>query len=112
MGLHDPFKHMKHKLWSKERSGVKLIIWLSTIKSWESTQFLHVQVVCNIPLESSQRELQLHFEPHCNGRSAHEIMGPQSCGNPSYGNFGIHIWESQDKMPFGHGPRGETQRIL
>jgi hypothetical protein len=26
MGLHDPFGHLKHKLWPKERPGVKLII--------------------------------------------------------------------------------------
>ncbi len=24
MGLHDPFKHLKHKLWPKERLGIKL----------------------------------------------------------------------------------------
>jgi hypothetical protein len=26
MGSHDPFGHLKHKLWSKERLGVKLTI--------------------------------------------------------------------------------------
>jgi hypothetical protein len=26
MGLHDPFGHLKHKLWSKEGPGVKLVI--------------------------------------------------------------------------------------
>jgi len=26
MGLHDPFGHLKHKLWSKEKLGVKLVI--------------------------------------------------------------------------------------
>jgi len=26
MGFHDPFGHLKHKLWPKERSGVKLTI--------------------------------------------------------------------------------------
>jgi hypothetical protein len=26
MGLHDPFGHFKHKLWPKERLGVKLPI--------------------------------------------------------------------------------------
>jgi hypothetical protein len=24
MGLHDPFGHLKHKLWQKERLGVKI----------------------------------------------------------------------------------------
>jgi hypothetical protein len=26
MGFHDPFGHLKHKLWPKERPGVKLTI--------------------------------------------------------------------------------------
>jgi len=38
MALHGPFGHWQHKLWQKERSGVKLTIWLSTIKSQESTR--------------------------------------------------------------------------
>jgi len=32
MGSHDPFGHLKHELWPKERSGVKLTIWLPTLK--------------------------------------------------------------------------------
>jgi hypothetical protein len=39
MGSHDPFGHLKHKLWTKERLKVKLAIWLLTSKSQESTQF-------------------------------------------------------------------------
>jgi len=40
MGSHDPFGHLKHKLWPKERPKVKLAIWLSTTKSQESIDFL------------------------------------------------------------------------
>jgi len=32
IGLHDPFGQLKHKLWPKEGSGVKLTIWLPTTK--------------------------------------------------------------------------------
>jgi len=49
MGSHHPFGHLKHKLWPKEGSGVKLAIWLLTTKSRESTQFPCMHVVCNIP---------------------------------------------------------------
>jgi hypothetical protein len=49
---HDSFGCFKHKLWPKERPGVKLTIWLPTIKSQESTRFPCVQVACHIPLES------------------------------------------------------------
>jgi hypothetical protein len=92
MGSHHPFGHLKHKLWSKKSRGVKLAIWLPTIKSWESTQFSNVQEACNIPLERSQLGLQLFFKCHYNQRSAHEVMGPQSHRNPNSGNFGTSIW--------------------
>jgi hypothetical protein len=42
MGSHDPFGHLKHKLWSKERPGVKLAVWLPTIKSHKLTLIPHM----------------------------------------------------------------------
>jgi hypothetical protein len=39
IGLHDPFKHLKHKLWPKEGPWVKLAVWFSTTKIRESPQF-------------------------------------------------------------------------
>jgi hypothetical protein len=66
MGLHCSFKHLKHKLWPKERSEIKLIVWLPTRKSQESTRFTWLQTTCDISLESSRWVLQLclrlHFE--------------------------------------------------
>jgi len=55
MGLHDPFGWLKDKLWLRERSGVKLAIWLSTTKSRELLWFPYVQVACNILLESLKK---------------------------------------------------------
>jgi hypothetical protein len=51
MASHESFGHLQHKLWSKERPGVKLVVWLPTTKSRESTQPRCVQVECNTPLE-------------------------------------------------------------
>jgi hypothetical protein len=87
MVSHDPFGHFKHKLWPKEKPGVKLAIWL--FKSRESPWLLCVQVACNIPLESSQWGLQLCFKFHLNRRSTCKVMDPQSCKRLSYGNFWI-----------------------
>ncbi len=93
MGSHDPFGQLKHKLWPKERLGVKLAIWFPTTKSWESTWFPCMQVGCNILLESSWQGLQLCFRPHCNRRSAHKVIRPQSHGSLNSKNFGNHaIW--------------------
>jgi len=61
MGLHDPFGHIKHKLWTKKKSGVKLPIWLPNTKSQKSPRFPCVQVACHIPLERFWQGLQLFF---------------------------------------------------
>jgi hypothetical protein len=41
-----------------------------------------------------------------------KLWDPQNYESPNFDNFGIPIWESQDKMPFRCGPRGEVQSIL
>jgi hypothetical protein len=89
MGSNNPFGHMQHKLWPKKRSGVKLVIWLPTTESWESTRSLCVQAACDMPWKSSWRGLQLQFKPHCDRRSTPEVIVPQSCGTTNFGDFGI-----------------------
>jgi hypothetical protein len=39
-------------------------------------------------------------------------MSAQSPESSSRDNFGIPLWESQEKEPFGCKSRGELQRIL
>jgi hypothetical protein len=81
------FGHLQHKLWTKEGLGVKLIVWLPTIKSRESTEPWCVQVECNTPSESSQGELQVCFRPHANWRSEQRVMNSQSPESPNWDNF-------------------------
>jgi hypothetical protein len=81
MNLYVPFNYLKHKLWLKERMGVKLSIWLSTTKSQELPWFTYVQVACHMSLESNRWGLQLYFKPHLNQKFAQKVMGFQSCGN-------------------------------
>jgi hypothetical protein len=101
MGLHDSFRHLKHKLWPKEGSEVKLAIWLPTIKSRELHRFPRVQVVCDILLESSQWRIQLCFRPHFNRGSAHRVMGLQSYETLSCGNF-VTKWHLGDDPMVRH----------
>jgi len=82
---------------AKRNARVKLVVWFSTIKSRESTQFPCVKVACDILLESSQQGLQLCFRPHLNRRSTQKVMGPQSCGSLNFGNFKTPTWEFRDK---------------
>jgi hypothetical protein len=100
MGSHDPFGHLKHKLWPKERPRIKLAIWFLTTKSQESLQFPCVQVACNILLKSFGRGLQLCFRAHLNRKFAHKVMGPQNRGSPNFGNFG----SPRTKWHLGVGP--------
>jgi hypothetical protein len=97
MGSHCSFGHLKHKLWAKERSGVKLPIWLSTIKSWESTRVTYWQRACHIPLKSSRQELQLCFRMHLDPRSGCKVMRLQSRRSPNLDDFETPTWESHDK---------------
>jgi len=83
----------KRKATSQIAPIVKLVIWLPTTKSQESTRFTCVQVVCDISLESSWQGLQLFFGLHLNRRSACEVMGPQVAGVPTLAISGqIAIW--------------------
>jgi hypothetical protein len=103
MGLHDPFGHFKHKLWSKEGPKVKLAIWLPTTKSRESPQFPYVQVVCNIPLESSRQWLQLCFKPHLNQRFSNKVMNPKITGVPILKISGLALGSPGTKCHLGAG---------
>jgi hypothetical protein len=97
MGSHCPFKHLKHKLWSKDRSGVKLAIWLPTTKSQESTRFPSMQAYCNISLKRFWQGLQLWFRPHHNQRFTCKVMHPQSCESPNCGFQDSHLGVSRQK---------------
>jgi hypothetical protein len=112
MGSHDPFGHLTHKLWAKERPGVKLVDWFPPIKSEKSPWFPYVKVACDIPLESSWQGIKLFFRPHLNQRFTHKVMGPQSHGSPNFGNFGTPTWESRDKMPFECWSHDHAYNIL
>jgi hypothetical protein len=78
MGFHYPFGYLNHKLWPKERSGVKLPIWLSTTKSRELLRCICVHVMCHIWLESFRWRLQLFFKLHFNRRTPNLLVFDKS----------------------------------
>jgi hypothetical protein len=111
MASHDPFGHLQPKLWAKEGPGVKLVIWLPTTKSRESTCSRRPLIECNMALKSSWGELPLWFRPCPDRRSGREVMFVQSPETPTRDSFRTPLWESRDKKPFGCSLRGWTQRI-
>jgi len=112
MASHGPFGHLKPKLCVKEGSGVKLLVWLPTTKSQESTSFWRRLKECDMALESSWRELQLWFRPRPDPSLGRGAMSVQSLGTPTRDSFGTPTWESREKEPFGCSLDGELQSIL
>jgi len=80
MGSHDPFEHLKFKLWPKKRLGVKLLIWLPTTKSRESPRFPCVQVACDIPLERYRRKFNFVSNFISIGGLHTKLWGPKVVG--------------------------------
>jgi hypothetical protein len=60
---------------AKKGPRVMLPLWFPTTKNRELPWFPCVQVACHIPLENSQRRLQLCCRPHFNRRSTHKVVG-------------------------------------
>jgi hypothetical protein len=80
MASHWSFGHLQPKLWAKEGPGVKLVVWLPTTKSQESTHSQRALRECDIALESSLWGLQLWFRPRPDPRSGRGAMKSQSPG--------------------------------
>jgi hypothetical protein len=61
VGLHCSFGHLKHKLWPKEGSEVKLAVWLLTIKNRELTQFTCLQRACKYHWKAPNKSYKFAF---------------------------------------------------
>jgi hypothetical protein len=112
MGSHDPFGYLKHKLWQKEKSRIKLTIWLLTTKSQESPQFPCVKVAWDRSLESSRQEVQLCFRAHLNRRFAHKVMGPKVVGVPVVGILGLPLGSPETKWHLNVGLVAKTEYTI
>jgi len=97
MASHWPFGHLQPKLWAKEGPRVKLTIWLSTIKSRESTFSRRPNWECDTSLKSSRRGLQLWFKTCPDPSLGWGAMVVQSFGSPARTLSGLHFG-SPNKM--------------
>jgi hypothetical protein len=66
----------------KKGRGVKLVVWLPTTKSRESTSSRPPNWKCNTSLERSRRGLQVWFRPRRDQTSQSGVMSSQSPGTP------------------------------
>jgi hypothetical protein len=100
MGSHRPFGHLKHKLWPKEGSRVKLAIWLPTTKSQKSTDFLMFRWHTTHHWKALDKGYNFALDLISIQGLHAKLWGPkvaQICGSPNFGNFGTPTWESRDK---------------
>jgi len=91
MASHWQFRHMQPKLWAKEGPGVKLIVWLPTTKSWESTSSRRRLEECDMALKSSRRELQLWFRTRPDPSLGRGAMAAQSSKSLAGTLSGLHF---------------------
>jgi hypothetical protein len=94
MASHWSFGHLQPKLWAKEGPGVKLAIWLPTIKSLESTCSRHALGKCNTSLKRSRRGLQDWFRLRPDPRLGRGVMAVQSPKSP----IGTHSGQLRDSI--------------
>jgi hypothetical protein len=91
-------------------------IWLPTTKSWKSPRFICMQVACDILLEFFW-PWGYNFDSNLISigglhKKLWQIMAPQSCESPNFGNFETPIWESWEKMTFGCWSHAQAHNIL
>jgi hypothetical protein len=91
MGLHDPFGHLKHKLWPKERLRVKLAVWLLTIKSQESTRFPCVQWCVTYHCKALDRSYNFVLDFILIKGLHIKLRGPKVAGIPILGISGLPL---------------------
>jgi hypothetical protein len=97
LSLHWPFGHLQPKLWAKEGPGIKLPVWLPTIKSQESTSSRRRLKKCDTALESSRKELKLWFRPRPNPSSGRGAMSVQSLETPIRTISRLQLWSPGKK---------------
>ncbi len=109
MGLHDPFGHLKHKLWPKEESGVKLPIWLPNIKSQESPQFPYMQVTCDILLERSWQGVKLFLDLTSIEGLHTKLWAPKVVRVLTLEILGLSFGNPETKWHLGDGPMAKQK---
>jgi hypothetical protein len=81
----------------KRRPGVKLAIWLPTIKSQESTSSQPPNWECDPALERSRRGLQLWSRPCCDQTLQSGVMSFQSPRTPTGIISGLQLGSPEKK---------------
>jgi len=114
MGLHDPFEYLKHKLWLKEGLGVKVSIWLLTIKSQELPWITCLQMVCKCYVTYFWKALNKGYNFALDlasiGGLHKKLRAFQTSGSFNFENFEIPNLGVMGKMTFGVTPMASHRK--
>jgi hypothetical protein len=87
---HDPFGHLKHKLWPKERSGVKLAVWFRPLKVKNRPDFLMCKWRATYHWKALKKGYNFALDLISIGGLHIKLWGPKVMGIPILG-----FWDSQ-----------------
>jgi hypothetical protein len=97
MNSHDPFEYLKHKLWLKERSKVKVLIWFPTNKNQELPWITYVQEACHISLKTFDEDYNFALDL-ISIRGLHkELWASKVVEVPIFKISGLLIWKFRKK---------------
>jgi hypothetical protein len=89
IGLHVLFEYLKHKLWPKERLGVKVSIWFLTTKSQELPWFIWGKWCVTYLWKTLDKGYNFFLRLYFDRKFSQKIMGLQNCKNLNFENFEI-----------------------
>jgi hypothetical protein len=112
MGSHEPFGHLQHKLWWKERLGVKLLVWPPTTKSWKSTRPRCVQVECIHHWNALNKGYNFALDLILIGGLHRKLYTLKVAGVLVIGISGLPLGSPEIKKTIWMWPRGKLQSIL
>jgi hypothetical protein len=105
MGSHDPFGHLKHKLWPKkfQKSNWQFDSW--PLKVGNRPDFLACRWCATYCWKALDEDYKFSLDLISIRGSHTKLCSPKVTGVPTLGI--MRLWEFWDKMPFGCGPHGE-----
>jgi hypothetical protein len=101
---HDPFEHLKRKLWPKEGLGVKLAVWLPTIKSLESPHFLVCKCFVTYRWKAHNEGYNFALDLILIGGLYAKLWAIKIVGVPTVGISGLSLGSPGTKCHLNVGP--------
>jgi hypothetical protein len=104
MGLHIPFEYLKHKLWPKERLGIKLPIWISKTKVRNRPNLLTCKWHATYHWKFFDKGYNFVLDVTSIGGLKKKLWASKVTKVPISKILGFSTSGSRDKMTFGCSP--------